>query len=1579
MRKKLLYLLMIMMSGMLRTAFAQNDNGFQVRFSVVDATCYNNGKVVYALTDMSGAVLDTLPPQLSQVRVYYRLNEADSAHYAGWYYAGGTDTMTINYGTYIVGVEGLLADSTGGFTRVDTQTVLTIATLYQKPTAAVVPFEARFNRNDAGTLSTITCEDIGRVQLRILYGQFPYTVAVMDNATGDTLRTVSFSGRQYNGTFEASYNYKDYYSIDSLPGGVWAFHVEDGCGYGLPNVVATVSTQKLNSPSSIGVIASSGNFSDTNVVKISLDYISPVNELMEFFSRYARYRFRFGDDPADEWRPVPSDAEVTGRYVHFTDTVGTVARYCDLWERNFTFEYEMSGCGTASLTKSFQIMKPNALYFDKDSVDIDDSTRMSDGGCAREQYWHRQSYSIRYYKSGASPQYSPDNRSKTNADDEYYRYHYTHPITWVYTDTRTGTVIKRDTVPIITDKSYLSVNEVTSIYGEWSDSVFVIPVERKLLDGRGCELYTTFDSLRYVRCVSSSVASWKVSRKDNGDKCCTSPRLVRVYRFTEFGGPADSTVIRLVRSPYNNLYNFEAVYHAADKSWTIVKDSVGNTAAVTGGALGDELIISDYCLPSGPYDFEVTTTCGTQLLQSRASFNDYMVMRQTEEIECISSRDCGNLYIHYPHGAYQWVKTNTSSQTGLPVDTVFENIPMKATVMEAPSASLKGSESYGTPHFTFSMPGTYVLRVCPNLAVDECSSYICRYDTFFLDAATVEFEEALAVLCDASSTEGSAWVRAGNGTPPYTFTLYDQPDKQGNILAVNNTGVFPNIPMHSDQTLSCLVQDSCSAYFHVNFQPVAIAGLQKLWFDGGLTETTACEGSTLQIHALAIGDIWQYEWSGPNGFTATTADPYAFVPRGSGGGWYKVVIRQTSCTDEISDSIFLTVLPSPTLELAPDTTVCPGEVVQVRFTPHSDAPSGTIPFSIAFENASGVRIRQYSSTSGVTVTDTFSTRSPAKIYPVSVQDNQCEYLLADPEDTIHIALRTDVANACRVITTFDTVCYGGDAHLSATATDSVPYILRWFGDYDQTHLLKTDTLWEEGSWSDYDTAGILRKTLLYVSLQKDGECPSVNGLTDSVMAMCDGETVLSCGRHIRFYDSGGSEGGSGMGEHLIHQFRTSDSTRVSIHFDDLALAGAAHLMVFTGEEPNADSLLLDLTEGSAPSQTAVSTGNLLTVCFLGNRTKDSDWSAVVEASPGIAVADVRRSNTTLYKDEVCQSQTNTYDDPYGMAPDVVSADELARAIRKAGNYYYTKTFPAADRYGCDSTVNFHLTVNPPVEEETVATVSRQSGYLWHDSLYTESGRHTMLRTASDGCDRLNVLYLTVFDAESPDAEICRGDSVTLTLSASVYNTSHNDALSIRRARPGDVLCDDGSLLPIDSFFTSGKTPMGVVFHVDETGIHGLAVALTETSRVFSLTSPYQILSTSYFTLANAVRDSDGEVNTLHLKTIDAAYSGVDFASDATAASYCYYFNHRLLAPDGLHHGWFLPSSAELNLLQGSAWEVKQSINRICQTNSTYKNFSSSRYWSSTFRNGSQVWTFSNTEWSGQNLSNLYGVRPVKKF
>ena len=82
MKKKLQFPMSFLAFIVTMTLSAQENNIFRVQFSILDATCYNNGKVVYALVDSAGMVLDSLPPGLSQVRAYYKMSELDSVHYA---------------------------------------------------------------------------------------------------------------------------------------------------------------------------------------------------------------------------------------------------------------------------------------------------------------------------------------------------------------------------------------------------------------------------------------------------------------------------------------------------------------------------------------------------------------------------------------------------------------------------------------------------------------------------------------------------------------------------------------------------------------------------------------------------------------------------------------------------------------------------------------------------------------------------------------------------------------------------------------------------------------------------------------------------------------------------------------------------------------------------------------------------------------------------------------------------------------------------------------------------------------------------------------------------------------------------------------------------------------------------------------------------------------------------------------------------------------------------------------------------------------------------------------------------------
>ena len=118
---------------------------FHVKFTVTDATCFNNGKIAYWIEDDDGIMLTEstfLTSGLERVRIYTKVNETDSTHYSGTYYKGGVDTFLVDHGTYIVGVEGACWDGYSDFYRVEVDTVLTINTSYVIPeiSAFVVSF-----------------------------------------------------------------------------------------------------------------------------------------------------------------------------------------------------------------------------------------------------------------------------------------------------------------------------------------------------------------------------------------------------------------------------------------------------------------------------------------------------------------------------------------------------------------------------------------------------------------------------------------------------------------------------------------------------------------------------------------------------------------------------------------------------------------------------------------------------------------------------------------------------------------------------------------------------------------------------------------------------------------------------------------------------------------------------------------------------------------------------------------------------------------------------------------------------------------------------------------------------------------------------------------------------------------------------------------------------------------------------------------------------------------------------------------------------------------------------------------------
>lgn len=146
---------------------------------------------------------------------------------------------------------------------------------------------------------------------------------------------------------------------------------------------------------------------------------------------------------------------------------------------------------------------------------------------------------------------------------------------------------------------------------------------------------------------------------------------------------------------------------------------------------------------------------------------------------------------------------------------------------------------------------------------------------------------------------------------------------------------------------------------------------------------------------------------------------------------------------------------------------------------------------------------------------------------------------------------------------------------------------------------------------------------------------------------------------------------------------------------------------------------------------------------------------------------------------------------------------------------------------------------------------------------------------------------------------------------------------------GDILCTDGSTVSVNEFPSSGKTAMGVVYHVDNSGQSGLAVNLHDDE----VNTPFggygdDFPLTDIEESRKAIYDFGGYHNTAILRSLGNTYSypapwSVDFEND-----------------------WYLPAAGELRLLYNQILTVNNSLAAIGAT-PLYED--TDNYWSSTER------------------------------
>lgn len=941
MRKTISILMFLLMTGAL---FGQ-ECPFKVKINVIDATCHNNGKVVYALVDDTGEVLTEIPTGLSGVRIYYKVSEVDSAHYGNYYPATcGYDTLNIEPGTYIVGVEALCSGGPGLYRRLDTNNVFTIVSTYTPPVSSLVNINATA-WDQCGTRPTLECHNTGRVQLKIEGGRFPYSVKVSDQNTHSFLKTVVFDTNQNFGNNTWNQFYKDYYSIDSLPAGAWEFQVEDGCGTGMPKVNMTIVTTQFPKIDNMVICAKTSNDADSNVVQIRTSFFPNLGYYLFQRADVGEYRFTYDGFQSNGWKKYPVSH---GASDYIYDTVFEASKYCEIWDKDITFEYRFdNGCESQNFSYQFQIKKPGKGQFKNDfeggiftSPIIRDTCFSDVGGCGYFCITHNRYHDI-YFELQRSSIYEYYRSNAVENDRNPFRYHYTSPLVWKWKDLNSDEFIFIDTVDHVWDRSILYDELVESIYGSFRNTPLLINAERTLLDAKGCELYQDTIDLTYKYDTIPKDSYWEIT--DNYDRvrtlgyqhCYQTPNRLGVELFDYFESSynPDGTIIRLVKSPYNNRYNFEAVYSNETNRWTVLRANAENTALITAPIIignadtiysGTELYIEEKGLPSGPYHFEIVSQCDSFYLTRNMFFDDYFSMEILEYPEKTMHQQCSDLYVTYTKGKYRRESKNTDVNTGLDRVPIYYDFPAGINVHSGPNGGWGSKNNYNLNEpICLSMPGTYVIRIYPitNTSNSNCdiTDDMVFFDTIYHEGSTVSYDYAVALLCDSLHTSGNVFVNGAKGTKPYTYTLYSVANMEGTVIATNTTGIFNDVPMAVDGMLSCVVTDSCGSYYSFNLIPHTLTAMQKVWFDDGKNYMTTYDDTTIRVNALEIGNILSYKWSGPGGFRDSVAHPTVRIPSGAESGWYKVLIYNTGCAEAIADSLYLKVL-NPHEEILPECT-----------------------------------------------------------------------------------------------------------------------------------------------------------------------------------------------------------------------------------------------------------------------------------------------------------------------------------------------------------------------------------------------------------------------------------------------------------------------------------------------------------------------------------------------------------------------------------------------------------------------------------------------------------------------------------
>lgn len=1604
MNKHLLFLSVLLLCGL--AGFGQEPGGeaehipwsqiheldeYEVIFKAFDSECYETGAVGFAIvkkgTDVRITAEELEALHLSSFRISNKgIHQDTSMHHTTVTYNTEAEwtTAPMEVGTFDVGMECVIDLGNNVRYSVVTDSILTVNNLYEEP--YFYPLTRTSGDGiELGHIHSLECAPTGRVQLHITGGKFPYRVKMLDEE-GNVVRDSIFEHRQNSGTDMAYADYEDFYTFTEVPAGNWQFVYEDDCGGGRGPVGWIVRTEPMPKLKKIQIYAFSGNIYDSNIVKINAVLNTDNDYYLQMFSPYIQYRFSMQYNHSTNvspWYTLPYNGTNT---VVIYDTINFIKNYCDIYGKDIEVQFKINitgDCKWADTTVRFQLVRPTNILSANGYETEEVQTSIGNPCSAGTIYRH----SDHHEKWGAS--FDKWRVTDWN-DDPNYTYHFTYPLVWTFVDKSTGVVVKTDTIQNnwtqrtrLDFNDFLAIPSLASIAAEQLEAGnFSRYMMVRLTDAHGCELYYNNNELFWFirEPIPTSGPDWAYTKTD--PECCSKTRTIEIYEQNSVNMEYDGLTIQLLRSPDNNLYNFTAEYHSTSMTWDIHKDQMNNFADISGAPNGRSLAFSKVCLPSGHYLFKISNApcIGEKILDVYLGgiiTTGISVEPQYELLE-----GCNDIYVKFTQGeiatfnnyiAQSDVTNSNPISVPNPLPTLFQIVdgplggfdPYDHTVYHVgDSVRIGYPTTEGHP---------YKVRIYPDESHfnhNLCGSFADTFDVVYR-GENISYDYSMALLCDEHSEKGSVFIKIKDGIPPYKFTLYPMADKQGEpreliTHSADEVAVFDDVMMTMDSTVSCEVVDNCGIGYYVNLKPKLLAALQLTWFDPLITHT--CEGDSVQMFALQVGQIFNYEWKDPNGVVFSDGpNPKVLIERNSPPGDYTVTIKQTGCNFNLYDTVTISPEKSPAVHLhqTPGSEVCPGEEVQISFTLESsvDDPTATLSFVIAYDNAFGITYKSFSGHHGQVILDTVIAAAYTRIYPVHIEETvgECQYNRADPGDTSYIRINTNGVNPCNVNTQDALVCQGKDAYLYANCTENAPLSIRWYNDFELRNLVYEENITHTGDNSSLLLPHLMNQEIRYVSVAKDNMCPTSNISVNGTVTMTPGEQVdVHCTDALLFFDEGGPENDYLPGENSNSAYTQMFVCRgahhnLMIHFSELNLSPTSNIIIFSGGRAIADSSIATINYESEYPDAIVSHSDTLLFYFVPGDIGGEGWKAIVKPTPGVAIGNVVPPAVEMHKDWVCQSQTRTYDNTAITDLGIVEQKTLNDAVKRYGTYQFFKSVTSSS--GCDSMVYLTLRVEPASLRDTTAITTDKIGFTWHtedgrDTIYYEAGTHIINHADEDQCDHLDVLRLIVISVDNPDKDFCYGDSAVIGINVNTEEpeTSTSNLLEPRHA-VGDVYYWNPTfsrydIMRADSFrTTSGLYPVGVICYMDNDNAHGRVIALVDACKDEPWASAKYVNTVVSLTKAASANDwitprydMNGAKNTEAIRNSSGWVVDDGFTSDnvnrfkerAPAAYYCYFYDPFYQSTGTIPLGWYLPSAGELNYCYANRITINESLEMLSE-------------------------------------------------